>query len=71
MVKTGAKQAIRSAAQAGIDILKGKSAKQAVQHRTSQAVKRTYYQMAAPILARTGPVPVKKKRTKRAGDIFD
>ena len=76
LVRTGAEQAIRSAAQAGTDILKGKNAKQAVQQRTSQAVKRTYDQMTAPILAKTGPripakVPVKRKKRNRAGDIFD
>ena len=76
LVQTAAEQAISSAAQAGADVLKGKSAKQAVQQRTSQAVKRTYYQMAAPILAKTGPkipvkTPVKRKKRKRAGDNFD
>ena len=73
LVRMGAEQAIRSAAQAGTDILKGKNVKEAEQQRSSQAVKRTYDQMTGPILAKTGPkVPVKKKkRTKRAGDIFD
>ena len=49
LVQTGAEQAIKSAAAVGTDILKGKNAKQAVQQRTSQAVKRTYDQMATPI----------------------
>ena len=67
LVQTGAEQAIKSAAAVGTDILKGKNAKQAVQQRTSQAVKRTYDQMATPILAKTGPripakVPVKGRR---------
>ena len=61
----GAQQAIQSAAQAGADILKGKTAKQALQQRTSQAVKRTYDQMAGPFWAKSGP---KKKKRK---DIFD
>ena len=69
LAQTAAEQAISSAAKAGADILKGKSAKQAVQQRTSQAVKRTYDQMAAPILAKTGPVAVKKKRRKREQEI--
>ena len=69
LVQTAAEQAISSAAKAGADILKGKSAKQAVQQRTSQAVKRTYDQMAAPILAKTGPVAVKKKKRKREQEI--
>ena len=72
LAQTAAEQAISSAAQAGTDILKGKNAKQAVQQRTSQAVKRTNDQMAAPILAKTGPrtpakVPVKRKKRKRTG----
>ena len=59
-----------------MDILRAKSAKQAVQQRISQAVKRTYDQIAAPILAKTGPkisvkTPVKRKKRRRAGDIFD
>lgn len=62
----GAQQAIQSAAQAGADILKGKTAKQALQQRTSQAVKRTYDQMAGPILAESGP-----KKKKKRKDIFD
>ena len=62
----GAQQAIQSAAQAGADILKGKTAKQALQQRTSQAVKRTYDQMAGPILAKSGP-----KKKKKRKDIFD
>ena len=62
----GAQQAIQSAAQAGADILKGKTAKQALQQRTSQAVKRTYDQMAGPILAKSGPEKKKKRK-----DIFD
>ena len=75
-MQTGAEQAIKSAAAVGTDILKGKNAKQAVQQRTSQAVKRTYDQMATPILAKTGPripakVPVKRKKRQRTGDIFD
>ena len=72
LVQTGAEQAIKSAAAVGTDILKGKNAKQAVQQRTSQAVKRTYDQMATPILAKTGPrIPVKRKKRQRTGDIFD
>ena len=62
----GAQQAIQSAAQAGADILKGKTAKQALQQRTSQAVKRTYDQMAGPLLAKSGP-----KKKKKRKDIFD
>ena len=76
LAQTAAEQSISGANKAGIDILRGKSAEQAVQQRTSQAVKRTYDQMAAPILAKTGPkipvkTPVKLKKRKRAGDIFD
>ena len=96
LAQTAAEQAISGATKAGIDVLRGKNAKQAVQQRTAQAlsytkrtvnrttqaakkaVKISYDQMAAaaPILARTTtqdllPVPVKRKKKKRAGDIFD
>lgn len=100
LAQTAAEQAISGATKAGMDILRGKSAKQAIQQRTAQAlsntsqvakrtvnnttqatkkaVKRKYNEMAAaaPILARSAamdlaPVPVKRKKRKRAGDIFD
>ena len=69
LAQTATQEAIRSAAKAGVDVLRGKNAKQAVQQRTSQAVKRTYDQVAAPVLAKMAPV--KKRKKKRAGDIFD
>ena len=93
LAQTAAEQAIRGATKAGMDVLRGKNMKQAVQQRTAQAlsntskvatqflnkttqatmkaVKRSYDQMAAPILAKMPiktPVARKKKRT---GDIFD
>ena len=63
-MRTGAEQAIRSAAQAGTDILKGKNVKEAVQQRSSQAVKRTYDQMTGPILAKKGPLGPREKEEK-------
>ena len=60
LAQTATQEAIRSAAKAGVDVLRGKNAKQAVQQRTSQAVKRTYDQVAAPVLAQMAPVKKKK-----------
>ena len=110
LAQTAAEQAISGATKAGMDILRGKSAKQAIQQRTAQALsntsqvakrtvnrtsqatkqavnrttqaakkaaKRKFNEMAAaaPILANAAldlsPVPVKRKKKKRAGDIFD
>ena len=62
-MRTGTEQAIRSAAQAGTDIIKGKNAKEAVQQRTSHALQRTYDKMTGPILARMDLwSPLKRKR---------
>ena len=110
LAQTAAEQAISGATKAGIDVLRGKNVKQAVQQRTAQALsntsqvakrtvnrtsqatkqavnrttqaakkaaKRKFNEMAAaaPILANAAldlrPVPVKRKKKKRAGDIFD
>ena len=96
LAQTAAEQAISGATKAGIDVLRGKNVKKAVQQRTAQAlsntsqatkqavnrttqatkraVKRKYNEMTAraPDLARDLiPVPVNRKKKKRAGDIFD
>ena len=83
LLKTGAKQALRAAAQTGLDVLDNKrSLKDAIKTHAIRAIKST----AQPLLARGGPKqkrpqmkqPVKKpaikrpaKRPKRVLDIFD
>jgi hypothetical protein len=63
LLKTGAKQALRAAAQTGLDVLDDKrSLKDAIKTHGIQAIKST----AQPLLARGGPKrPMKRPQTKK------